>query len=176
MAERQTIRHDKAAEKSTTILQELLRGFCAWLCHRTLGRHTLGGRPIQVLPLHLAHPQLDGPARIFSFRSRIGSSRALYIRKEHYFLTLAQWLRRLEANEARAKELVGDIKYRAWRLYRAGSEHYFRTGKLDLYQTLLTWPLVNTSGLPLTRGNWYRWNRVKSQRLWRLIRASLTIC
>jgi len=29
MAERQTIRHDKAAEKSTTILQELLRGFCA---------------------------------------------------------------------------------------------------------------------------------------------------
>jgi len=76
--------------------------------------------------------------------------------REHYFLTLVQWLRRLEANAARAKELVGDIKYRTWRLYLAGSAHYFRTGKLDLYQTLLTRPTGDRSGLPLTREDWYR--------------------
>jgi cyclopropane-fatty-acyl-phospholipid synthase len=75
--------------------------------------------------------------------------------REHYFLTLVQWLRRLEANEVRAKELVGDIKYRTWRLYLAGSAHYFRTGKLDLYQTLLIKSTGNTSGLPLTREDWY---------------------
>lgn len=76
--------------------------------------------------------------------------------REHYFLTLVQWLRRLEANEARAKEFVGDIKYRAWRLYLAGSAHYFRTGKLHLYQTLLTKPAGNRNALPLTRADWYR--------------------
>lgn len=72
------------------------------------------------------------------------------------FLTLVQWLRRLEANAARAKELVGEIKYRTWRLYLAGSAHYFRTGKLDLYQALLIKPTRAMSGLPLTREDWYR--------------------
>ena len=76
--------------------------------------------------------------------------------REHYFLTLLQWLRRLEANEVPAKELVGDIRYRTWRLYLAGSAHYFRTGKLDLYQTLLVKPQGGMSGLPLTREGWYR--------------------
>ena len=76
--------------------------------------------------------------------------------REHYHLTLVQWLRRLEANEVRAKELVGDIKYRTWRLYLAGSAHYFRTGKLDLYQTLLVKSYGDKSGLPFTREDWYR--------------------
>lgn len=76
--------------------------------------------------------------------------------REHYFLTLVQWLRRLETNATRAKELIGDIKYRTWRLYLAGSAHYFRTGKLDLYQTLLVRPQGGISELPLTRDDWYR--------------------
>ena len=76
--------------------------------------------------------------------------------REHYFLTLVQWLRRLEMNEGSAKELVGEIKYRTWRLYLGGSAHYFRTGKLDLYQTLLLKPTGTTSGLPFTRSDWYR--------------------
>jgi len=75
--------------------------------------------------------------------------------REHYFLTLVHWLRRLERNEERAKELVGEIRYRTWRLYLAGSAHYFRTGKLDLYQTLLLKPEGTNSGLPLTRSDWY---------------------
>jgi len=76
--------------------------------------------------------------------------------REHYFLTLVQWLRRMEAKEARAKDLVGDIKYRTWRLYLAGSAHYFRTGKLDLYQTLMVKCDAGISGLPLSREDWYR--------------------
>lgn len=76
--------------------------------------------------------------------------------REHYYLTLVQWLRRLEATEQRAKQIVGETKYRTWRLYLAGSAHYFRTGKLDLYQTLLWKRNAGRSGLPLTRADWYR--------------------
>lgn len=75
--------------------------------------------------------------------------------REHYFLTLGQWLRRLESNEQRARDLVGELKYRIWRLYLAGSAYYFQSGKLDLYQSLLVKTENGRSGLPLTRKEWY---------------------
>jgi cyclopropane-fatty-acyl-phospholipid synthase len=75
--------------------------------------------------------------------------------REHYALTLCHWLRRLEANANKARELVGEVKYRIWHLYLAGSAHYFRTAKLDLYQTLLVKADNGNSGLPLTRADWY---------------------
>ena len=75
--------------------------------------------------------------------------------REHYHLTLMQWLRRLETHEDAAKKLVDEVKYRTWRLYLAGSAYYFRTGKLDLYQTLLVKRGNGPSGLPLTRKDWY---------------------
>jgi cyclopropane-fatty-acyl-phospholipid synthase len=76
--------------------------------------------------------------------------------REHYFLTLVQWLRRLESEEAQAKELVGEARYRTWRLYLAGSAHYFRTAKLDLYQSVLLKANSGASQLPLTtRRDWY---------------------
>jgi cyclopropane-fatty-acyl-phospholipid synthase len=76
--------------------------------------------------------------------------------REHYFLTLSQWLRRLEAQEEQARKLVGQIKYRIWRLYLAGSAYYFRSAKLDLYQSLLAKPEHGESGMPLTRSDWYQ--------------------
>ncbi len=75
--------------------------------------------------------------------------------REHYFFTLVQWLRRLEANEESAKKLVGELKYRIWRLYLAGSAHYFQSGKLDLYQSLLVKTTNGRCGIPLTREDWY---------------------
>jgi cyclopropane-fatty-acyl-phospholipid synthase len=75
--------------------------------------------------------------------------------REHYYLTLLQWLRRLEAKEQQAEAFVGEVKYRAWRLYLAGAVHYFRSGKLDLYQTLLLKKQNGLSELPLTRRDWY---------------------
>ena len=76
--------------------------------------------------------------------------------REHYVLTLQHWLRRLEAHSAEARQLAGEMKYRIWRLYLAGSAHYFRTAKLDLYQTLLVKHDAGRSGLPLRREDWYR--------------------
>src|SRR5215469_7832180 len=75
--------------------------------------------------------------------------------REHYFLTLCHWLRRLESVAERAQALVGDGKYRIWRLYLAGSAHYFQSGKLDLYQSLLVKTDNGRSGFPLTRGDWF---------------------
>jgi cyclopropane-fatty-acyl-phospholipid synthase len=57
--------------------------------------------------------------------------------REHYRLTLLHWLRRLEAHQQAAKNLVGELKYRMWRLYLAGSAYYFQKSKLDLYHSLL---------------------------------------
>jgi cyclopropane-fatty-acyl-phospholipid synthase len=76
--------------------------------------------------------------------------------REHYFLTLYHWLRNLEASQEQARALVGELKYRIWRLYLAGSAYYFQTGKLDLYQSLLVKSDGGRSGMPLTRADWYR--------------------
>lgn len=75
--------------------------------------------------------------------------------REHYFLTLCHWLRRLEANKEQASGLVGEIKYRIWRLYLAGSAYYFQSGKLDLFQSLLIKTADGRSAMPLTREDWY---------------------
>lgn len=76
--------------------------------------------------------------------------------REHYALTLSHWVRRLEAHAARARELVGDLKYRIWRLYIAGCAYYMRTGDMDLYQSLLVKSDNGRAGMPLTREDWYR--------------------
>lgn len=75
--------------------------------------------------------------------------------REHYSLTLHHWGQRLEAHAAEARRVAGEVKYRIWRLYLAGSAHYFRSGKLDLYQTLMVKNENGKSGLPLTRQDWY---------------------
>lgn len=75
--------------------------------------------------------------------------------REHYFLTLCQWLRRLEAKAHEARRMVGETRYRIWRLYLAGSAYYFQTGKLCLYQSLLAKSAEGECRLPLTREDWY---------------------
>jgi len=76
--------------------------------------------------------------------------------REQYALTLHQWVQRLEAHGEEARRITDDKTYRIWRLYMAGSAHGFRTGRLNVYQTLLAKPRHGDSGLPLTREDWYR--------------------
>lgn len=76
--------------------------------------------------------------------------------REHYALTLRQWVRRLEAKSEEARHIVGDVAYRIWRLYMSGSAHGFAKGRLHLYQTLLSKPEHGNSHLPLTREDWYQ--------------------
>jgi cyclopropane-fatty-acyl-phospholipid synthase len=75
--------------------------------------------------------------------------------REHYALTLRQWVRRLESKAGPAQSIVGEGTYRVWRLYMSGSAHAFTTGRLNLYQILLSKPDCGESHLPLTREDWY---------------------
>jgi cyclopropane-fatty-acyl-phospholipid synthase len=76
--------------------------------------------------------------------------------REHYALTLHHWLKRLEANAQAARQAANETTFRIWKLYIAGSAHWFRTSKLNLYQALLCKSDHGVSGLPLTRSDWYR--------------------
>jgi cyclopropane-fatty-acyl-phospholipid synthase len=76
--------------------------------------------------------------------------------REHYTLTLRQWVRRLEEQREQALCFVDEETYRIWRLYMAGSARGFSRGHLAVYQALLAKPDdAGNSHLPPTRRDWY---------------------
>lgn len=76
--------------------------------------------------------------------------------REHYALTLREWLRRLTHDRERAVALVGERTYRTWRLYMTASAHGFASGRLNVAQTLLAKADARgRSRVPLTRGDVY---------------------
>ena len=56
--------------------------------------------------------------------------------REHYAMTLWQWVARLESHAEAARAEVGDERYRVWRIYMAGSAHAFDRGWLSLWQVV----------------------------------------
>ncbi len=76
--------------------------------------------------------------------------------REHYAMTLRHWVRNLEAHYKEALQFVDEPTYRVWRLFMSGSAHGFTSGRLNVYQALLVKPGPGgSSGLPLTRREWY---------------------
>lgn len=76
--------------------------------------------------------------------------------REHYLFTLRHWRRRLDERADAARHLTDEVVYRTWRLYLAISALGFRTGAVNLYQSLLLKPhATGASDLPLTRADWY---------------------
>lgn len=75
--------------------------------------------------------------------------------REHYMLTLRQWVRRLEAQHETIRRITGETTYRIWRAFMAASAYGFQTDHLTIYQSLLAKPDRGRSGLPLTRADWY---------------------
>ncbi|HEX6251130.1 MAG TPA: cyclopropane-fatty-acyl-phospholipid synthase family protein [Gemmatimonadaceae bacterium] len=76
--------------------------------------------------------------------------------REHYALTLRHWLRRLEANEQKARQLVGEHTYRVWRLYMSTGAAGFASARINIIQTLLARPDASgRSRIPLTREDLY---------------------
>jgi len=76
--------------------------------------------------------------------------------REHYVLTLENWVRRLEVSRESALSLVGEVSYRIFRLYMAGATLGFRYGTYALNQVLVAKPNDGVASLPLTRADWYR--------------------
>lgn len=103
----------------------------------------------------------DGELTPISTSLHIAEETGLEVRdleslREHYALTLRQWVQRLEANHSRAIDLVDEGTYRVWRLFMSGSAYGFEIGKLNVYQTLFVKPdEEGGSGLPLTRADLY---------------------
>ena len=75
--------------------------------------------------------------------------------REHYVMTLNHWVERLDERREAAIAAADEITYRIWRIYMAASAHGFKTGRINVYQTLLVKPTGGESGLPLTREDWY---------------------
>ncbi|HEU5298510.1 MAG TPA: cyclopropane-fatty-acyl-phospholipid synthase family protein [bacterium] len=77
--------------------------------------------------------------------------------REHYARTLRLWLQRLETGRDRAIELVGEGRYRMWRIYLAACAQGFAVGRTQVFQTLLARPeTTGTVGLPWSRADVYR--------------------
>lgn len=60
--------------------------------------------------------------------------------REHYAQTLRHWVRRLEEHHDAAVAAAGEVTYRIWRLYMAGSADAFESNRLSLFQTVLAKP------------------------------------
>lgn len=63
--------------------------------------------------------------------------------RPHYARTLWHWVDRLEANAEPARQLVGEERFRIWRIYMAGSALAFRRGWISLFQILAGKPEGN---------------------------------
>jgi cyclopropane-fatty-acyl-phospholipid synthase len=76
--------------------------------------------------------------------------------REHYALTLAAWVERLEAAWAEAVRLVGLDRARVWKLYMSGSRIGFDLGSIAVDQILAVRLADHgRSGIPLTRADWF---------------------
>jgi cyclopropane-fatty-acyl-phospholipid synthase len=76
--------------------------------------------------------------------------------REHYAMTLRQWVRSLEEKTNEATELVGNHTFRVWRLYMSASANAFTRAAINIIQTLLAKPDAHgRSNIPLTRDDLY---------------------
>ncbi len=76
--------------------------------------------------------------------------------RSHYAQTLWQWVERLDANRDEAIRIVGEERYRIWRIYMAGSASAFSHGWISIHQVLAAKPLSDGAiNHPLTRAHQY---------------------
>ncbi|MFF6880115.1 class I SAM-dependent methyltransferase [Streptomyces sp. NPDC012474] len=75
--------------------------------------------------------------------------------REHYALTLRQWVSRLEADWQRAVQLAGPGRARVWRLYMAASALAFERNRIGVNQVLaVRIPESGASDMPLRARTW----------------------
>ncbi len=76
--------------------------------------------------------------------------------RPHYARTLWSWVERLEARQEEAVRLIGEQKYRIWRIYMAGSAYAFERNWLALFQILGGKPMEGgRQEYPFTRQHIY---------------------
>jgi cyclopropane-fatty-acyl-phospholipid synthase len=75
--------------------------------------------------------------------------------REHYAITLRNWVRRLEENHDDASKLVSESVYRTWRLYMSFSAVQFERAQIGVDQSLLAKPVGGKVGIPMSREDLY---------------------
>ncbi len=79
--------------------------------------------------------------------------------REHYALTLRNWVKALRQNEKTLLDTVPEMTYRIWLLYMAGSAVAFDRGDIFVDQVLLRKVDSSTVAMPATRDHWCQhWN------------------
>jgi cyclopropane-fatty-acyl-phospholipid synthase len=73
--------------------------------------------------------------------------------REHYALTLRNWVNNLEAQRDEAVSLTSEGRYRVWRLYMAASAVNFEMGRTQIHQIVGVRSDDGRSGVPLRRGD-----------------------
>ncbi len=76
--------------------------------------------------------------------------------RHHYAMTTREWARRYEEAAERLREIAGEKRYRAWRIYLAGCAYAFAHNWISVYQVLATRASDSSQNfLPLTRDYMY---------------------
>ena len=126
--------------------------------------HTINLAPGRKLPSWTAfsHKYVfpNGEMQSILFVLTTGAEKGFEIRdvenlREHYVLTLEHWVRRLEANREKVIALVGEVRYRIFRLYMAGATLGFKFGVYNLTQTLFAKLNNGLAEVPMTRADLY---------------------
>ncbi len=76
--------------------------------------------------------------------------------RQHYALTLREWVRRLETRHEEALNYVTESVYRVWRLYMAACAMQFEEGTTGIYQILVSKRSPFSNPVPLTRRDLYQ--------------------
>lgn len=76
--------------------------------------------------------------------------------RQHYALTLREWVTRLEQRHIEALQYVTEPVYRIWRLYMAASALQFEEGCAGIYQVLISRRESFSNPVPLTRHDLYQ--------------------
>jgi len=75
--------------------------------------------------------------------------------RQHYALTLREWVRRLESRREEALRHVNEATYRVWRLYMSVCAVQFEQGASGIYQILASNRTPYADPVPLTRRDLY---------------------
>ena len=76
--------------------------------------------------------------------------------REHYALTLRNWVNRLAARREEAVKASDEVTYRTWRLYMSASAYGFESGNINVNQTLLAkMTREGRSNVPFSRADLY---------------------
>ena len=100
-----------------------------------------------VFPDGELHPVADLIASLQSAELEVRDVESL---REHYPLTLRNWLANLRARHDEAIAIVGPERVRTWDLYMLGSAQAFEAGEISVYQVLAT-RMDAPHALPLDR-------------------------